>query len=191
VARERAYRDGTHRRQWEVPASPELADVLAALELPAGSEALDVGCGTGADAVFMARAGLSVIGVDISPTALGLARERAERAGVMVRWLAADVLELPLEDASLDLVTDRGCLHHIADADRPRYTAEIGRVLRPGGLLVIRDMCETGRHMHAVTPERARDQFHEPHFRVRHAAEFELVGRERALRAMLAIVERR
>lgn len=95
-----------HERQWDTPwPSPELAGVVAALEFPAGSVALDIGCGTGADAVFLARCGLAVTGVDVSEAALELAEKRARQAGVRVRWLVGDALDLPVDAESVDLAT--------------------------------------------------------------------------------------
>jgi ubiquinone/menaquinone biosynthesis C-methylase UbiE len=188
---ERAYREGSHEGRWETPwASPELAGALAVLALPRGSTALDVGCGTGADAVFMGAAGLDASGVDLSATALELATRRAAAAGVRVRWLAGDALALPVEAGSVDLVTDRGCLHHLPDDVRARYAAEAFRVLRPGGLLLVRGMSEEGRHKHPVTEEAIRAWFAAPRCAVRHAGPFDMVGPGGSVPATLALVER-
>lgn len=188
---DRAYRDGTHECQWDTPwAAPELAGALSVIRPPRGSRALDIGCGTGSDAVFMAALGLSVTGVDLSLTALELAEQRARTAGVEVQWLAGDALSLPVASGSIDLATDRGCLHHIPDADRPRYASEVFRVLRPGGLVLLRGMSEAGRHKYPVTPEAVRAHFAEPMFTVRHAGPFDMVGGSGFTPATLAIVER-
>jgi ubiquinone/menaquinone biosynthesis C-methylase UbiE len=128
----------------------ELAGFLAGLTEPP-RRALDLGCGTGADAVFLAEQGIHAAGLDASSTALEHARARAEQHGVVVDWILGDVLHLPLEDGSVDLVLDRGCLHHVADADQSRYAAEVARVLRPGGTLLVREMNQPGHHEHAVS----------------------------------------
>ena len=57
--------------------------------------AVDLGCGSGTDAIYLASKGFDVTAIDIAPTALSLGREKAERAGVKVRWLLANVLSLP------------------------------------------------------------------------------------------------
>ena len=144
---DRCYRDGSHREHWEAPAVPR--ELVKLLRKPqpggrswAGATALDVGCGSGLEAVYLARAGLHVIGVDSSRPALVLARERAWAAGVELDLRHGSALALPVEPASIDLALDRGCLHAIDREDRPAYTAEIARVLRPGGRFLLRGACE-------------------------------------------------
>lgn len=139
---DRCYRDGSHREHWEAPTvPPELVELVEATA-PRGAAdpatALDLGCGTGLEAVFLARNGHRVIAVDTSVTALALARERAVETGVEVRWSLGSALDLPLDDGSVDLVTDRGCFHIFEPEDRPEYAAEVSRVLRPGGRFLLR-----------------------------------------------------
>jgi SAM-dependent methyltransferase len=133
------YRTGSFRGMWDYRfPSQELVGTLAALGLPRGANALDAGCGAGTEAVYLASLGYHVSGVDWSATALSIAADRALRAGVRVRWRVGSVLDLPLPDGAFDFVNDRGCFHHVAEADRPAYAREVGRVLRPGGRLLIR-----------------------------------------------------
>lgn len=144
---DRSYRDGSYLLHWEAPAVPSelvavVAELLAALAAagrpPGSATALDVGCGAGLEAVHLAEAGLRVIAVDSSRPALELARERAEAAGVALDLRPGSALALPVASASIDLALDRGCLHGIDREDRPAYAAEIARVLRPGGRLLLR-----------------------------------------------------
>ena len=140
----------------------ELAGFLTGMPSLPG-RALDIGCGTGADAVFLAQQGIDVVGLDLSATALDQARSRADRAGVQVEWVQADALALPLEDASIDLALDRGHLHHVLPHDQPRYVAEVARVLRPGGSLLVREINVVGHHAHAVDETALRAMLaHEP-----------------------------
>jgi SAM-dependent methyltransferase len=67
--------------------------------------ALDIGCGEGADAIWLARSGWTVTAIDISKVAIGRAREAGELAGVTVEWLVGDVLEVPFPARSFDLVS--------------------------------------------------------------------------------------
>jgi SAM-dependent methyltransferase len=136
---DRSYRDGSYLEHWEAPeVPPELAALAASGALPAGGTALDIGCGSGLEAVFLARTGFSVIGVDSSRPALELARERARAAGVELDLRHGSALALPVDPGSIDLALDRGCLHSIEREDRSSYAAEIARVLRPGGRLLLR-----------------------------------------------------
>jgi SAM-dependent methyltransferase len=67
--------------------------------------ALDIGCGEGADAIWLARSGWSVTAIDISKVAIGRAREAGELAGVTVEWVVGDALEVPFPARSFDLVS--------------------------------------------------------------------------------------
>lgn len=134
-----AYRSGHHAEHWEADWVPqELAMMVAAGWVPAGGVVLDVGCGGGIEAIFMASQGFRTIGVDRSAAALEIARERASAAGVEVDWRQGDALALPVEPGSVDLALDRGCFHVIARKRRRAYAREIARVLRPGGKLLLR-----------------------------------------------------
>lgn len=187
---ERAYTDGLHEQQWDTPwSSPELAGFLTGVgELP--GTALDLGCGTGGDAVYLAERGIETIGLDISPTALEIARKRAARSGVQVTWVEGDVLELPFPDGSIDLVTDRGCLHHITLEDQGRYANEVARILTPGGRLLIREMNEAGRHKHAVTEDSIRSMISGLPLRVALIVPFEMLGPHGSAHATLAMIQR-
>lgn len=140
---DRAYRDGSYLDHWEAPEVPaELAALVAtgpaAGVVPEAGTVLDVGCGAGLEAVWLARRGFRVIGVDSSPGALERARERSAEAGVGVDWRLGSAYRLPVDDGSIALALDRGCLHGIDREDRPDYAAEIERVLAPGGMLFLR-----------------------------------------------------
>jgi len=187
---DRAYAEGRHEHQWDTPwSSPELAGFLAGLpELP--RTALDLGCGTGGDAVFLAQLGIEATGLDLSPAALELARERAEHAGVQVEWVEGDVLDLPFPDAHVELVTDRGCLHHVPHEQQPRYAREVARVLRPGGTLLIREMNEAGRHKHAVTEEQVRTMVEGLPLCVASIVPFDMVGPHGSRSATLSVIRR-
>jgi ubiquinone/menaquinone biosynthesis C-methylase UbiE len=134
-----AYQGGVHQSQWDYDyPSQELIGALSILNLPNGSTALDLGCGGGRDAIFLAQMGLSTSGVDLSSVAVEIASARAREASVDVSFCEGDVLDLPFSDAAFSLVTDRACFHHIRDEDRPIYVREVCRVLKSGGHLLIR-----------------------------------------------------
>jgi SAM-dependent methyltransferase len=128
-----------------------LALLLQAADLFRGADVLDLGCATGWLTLSLADLGCHVIGADISPQAIALARQvqagRATRPGGSARFVAYDGRRLPLEDGSLDRVVCFDAFHHVRD---PAATlAELARVLRPGGRIA---MVEPGPN-HSRTPQ--------------------------------------
>jgi SAM-dependent methyltransferase len=107
--------------------------VAEVAELPAG-RALDVGCGEGADAVWLARRGWSVVAIDVSDVAVGRARAAATRESVAVEWICGDALGTSLPVAAFDLVS----LQYPA---LPKQAGDLAvqallAALRPGGVLL-------------------------------------------------------
>src|SRR5205823_4770937 len=91
---ENRYRAG-ERPPWDTGrVSAELVRRLTQFPVPPG-RAVELGCGTGTNAVWLAQHGFEVTAIDISPTAIAQAEQSARGAGVAVRFLAADVTELP------------------------------------------------------------------------------------------------
>jgi SAM-dependent methyltransferase len=103
-----------------------------------GLRVLDVGCGDGTFAVAAAIRGASVTAVDRSEPMLGAARRRAADAGVEVCFKQADVRRLPFDDGAFDVVLAVAVLCFVEDA--AGAVAEMGRVLAPGGRLVLGDL---------------------------------------------------
>jgi SAM-dependent methyltransferase len=105
----------------------ELADL-------APGRALDVGCGEGADAIWLARRGWTVTAIDVSEVAVSRAREAAEREGVAVEWRRGDALDVTLPARSFDLVS----LQYPALPKAPGEAAvrNLLDTVRPGGLLL-------------------------------------------------------
>jgi SAM-dependent methyltransferase len=114
--------------------NPNGALVAEVSALPPG-RVLDVGCGEGADAVWLARNGWDVTALDVSQVALDRAALRARRAGVQVRWTRAGLAEAPLSPGEFDLVSAQ------YPALRRTPTNEAERALlaavAPGGLLLV------------------------------------------------------
>jgi SAM-dependent methyltransferase len=120
--------------------------------LPAG-RALDVGCGEGADAVWLARQGWDVTALDVSHVALQRAAQHAEQAGVRVRWIHAGLLEAALSPGSFDLVSAQYPVLRRTpanDAERALCAA-----VAPGGTLLV-------VHHADMDPEEARARGFDP-----------------------------
>jgi demethylmenaquinone methyltransferase/2-methoxy-6-polyprenyl-1,4-benzoquinol methylase len=115
-------------------------------EVEPGSDALDVCCGTGDMALELRRRigpDGRVVGCDFSESMLELARRKSGELGLPVEFGWADALELPYGDASFDAVTIGFGARNLADL--PRGLAEMARVLRPGGRLVILEITRPQR----------------------------------------------
>lgn len=97
---------------------------------------VDLGCGSGTDAIFLARQGFDVTGIDISPTALGQAEEKARKAGISVRWVLADVTAPP-KIGPYDFIYDRGCYHNVRDQNLEAYIETVRRFSHAGTKLLV------------------------------------------------------
>jgi SAM-dependent methyltransferase len=117
-----AYRLG--RAPWEIGPRVELVDLVTSGRLRPG-RAVDLGCGTGANALFLAEHGFDVTGVDFSTVALAKARAAAERAGRAVSFVEGDLTALRHDIGRFDLLVDYGTLDDFAPADRDRYVDNV------------------------------------------------------------------
>ncbi|MFD8012009.1 class I SAM-dependent methyltransferase [Streptomyces sp. NPDC058955] len=102
--------------------------------LQGGGRALDLGCGPGRNALYLASLGYTVDAVDLSATAIGWAQERARQNGVeTIRFTCGNAFAPGTVEGPYDLVYDSGCLHHLPPHRRVSYLALLDRVLAPGG----------------------------------------------------------
>jgi SAM-dependent methyltransferase len=127
---------GERDRIWSGRVNVQFADVVA--DLPPG-RALDLGCGEGADAVWLAEQGWEVVAVDISETALGRAKKEATSRGIAgrIQFVQLDLSD-DFPDGTFDLVSAQ-FLHSTVRLDRQPILVNAAAALRPGGLLVIVD----------------------------------------------------
>ncbi|AKU92627.1 class I SAM-dependent methyltransferase [Vulgatibacter incomptus] len=125
---DRMYR---HRKAAPWSGEPNVLLAETAADLPPGA-ALDVGCGEGADAIWLAKCGWTVTAVDHSNVALDCARE-ADSAG-QVRWLQADLLDWQPPSEAYDLVSAH--FLHVAPEERGGFFGRLAMAVRPGGTLL-------------------------------------------------------
>lgn len=121
-----------HEHLWS--AAPNRVLVVEIDDLPPG-RALDLACGEGQNAIWLAAQGWDVVGVDFSEVAISRARARAEREGVDVRFVCADLLEYAPERASYDLVLL--LFLHLGAAERRTVLGRATEALAPGGTLLL------------------------------------------------------
>jgi SAM-dependent methyltransferase len=123
--------------------------------------ALELGCGTGTNSVWLAQQGFEVTGIDVAPLAVDQAEQRAGAAAVTVRFIVADLFRLPDWDGAFEFFFDRGC-YHAARREAPKqYAPAVARMLASGGRGLI--LAGNARESHdpgppVVTEEEIRDE---------------------------------
>jgi SAM-dependent methyltransferase len=126
----------------------DAAEILALLDLPAGSRILDAPCGHGRIAKRLAAAGMTVTGVDLTPAYLALARANPDLPANAVSYIEGDVRDLPVDGPFDGVVCWLNSFGYYDDADCHRVLSEFHRVLRPGGTVAIDTMHHDGGVRH-------------------------------------------
>jgi cyclopropane fatty-acyl-phospholipid synthase-like methyltransferase len=113
---------------------------------------LDIGCGTGEHALFFAREGYEVWGIDSAPLAIRKAQEKAAARGLRVHFLVLDALDLNRLNRKFDTVTDSGLFHTLSDEDRLLFVNTIADTLSVGGKYFM--LCFSDRESAGYGPRR-------------------------------------
>jgi cyclopropane fatty-acyl-phospholipid synthase-like methyltransferase len=136
---DRAY---TETPPWDIgrpqPMIRELAD-----NAEIAGHVLDLGCGTGENALYLAERGYEVVGVDWAARAIASARAKATERRLSARFEVADALDLAVPPEPFDTVIDCGLFHVFSDDERVRYRESLARVIRSGGTYLM--MCFSER----------------------------------------------
>jgi len=127
-----SYRSGP--APWDL-GRPQPAVVRLADRDAFSGSVLDAGCGTGEQALEIATRGCEVLGIDIAPTAIAQAREKAAGRQINATFLVGDALELERLARTFDRVLDVGLFHTFDDDERGTYVESLGSVTRPGSVL--------------------------------------------------------
>jgi cyclopropane fatty-acyl-phospholipid synthase-like methyltransferase len=123
---------------------------------------LDIGCGSGENALFFAQEGLEVWGIDSSPLAIQKAQEKGAQRGLTAHFLVLNALELAKIDRTFDTATDSGLFHTLSDEDRPLFVKNLAAILSPKGsyfMLCFSDREPAGYGPRRITEREIRETF--------------------------------
>jgi SAM-dependent methyltransferase len=191
---------------WNLEEPPGLLVELVESGRIAPCDAVDLGCGAGNYAVWLAGRGFRMTGIDLSSKALELAARQADARGVACRFAAADMTgELRDLQGRFDFAYDWEVLHHVFPEQRERYAANVHRLLRPGGRYLSVCFSEEdagfgGTDKYRTTPlgttlyfsseQEVRELF-EPLFQIGELRTIEVAGRYQPHKAVMALMTRR
>ena len=145
---------------WDTGITPPEVTELVEEEQVTPGRVLDLGCGTGTNAIYMARHGWDAVGVDFSTLAVLQARWKARRAGLRCRFHRSGVTDMPFLTQPFDLVLDIGCLHSIPRAERTHYAGEVRRLVVPSGRYMLYAFLPRGaRSTRGISPDEIVDLF--------------------------------
>jgi cyclopropane fatty-acyl-phospholipid synthase-like methyltransferase len=116
---------------WDIGPREELVALVESHRIPPG-RAIDLGCGAGANAIFLAQHGFNVTGVDFAEAAIELACRRAAEAGVQVRFVVDDLTRLRRVTGPFDFLLDYGVLDDLHARQRQLYIDNMLPLTRPG-----------------------------------------------------------
>jgi cyclopropane fatty-acyl-phospholipid synthase-like methyltransferase len=136
---------------WDI-GRPQPAIVRLADEGAVSGPVLDLGCGTGENALFLASRGFDVVGVDLAPRALARARDKARERALDATFLEWDGLKVDELGRAFGTAVDVGMFHTLADEERPVYATHLRDALAPGGRCFL--LCWSDRNRWGFGPRR-------------------------------------
>lgn len=159
---EAAYRE---LPPWEIGSAQPVVAQMAS-EASMVGPVLDVGCGTGENALELARQGLEVVAVDSSSAAIELARAKAADRSIPVQFVVADAHQLAAElGRRFPTVMDSALLHVIDD--KPGYAEQLARVIRPAGRLILLEISDQADIPYPkISEAEIRAAFAPPHWHI-------------------------
>ena len=144
------------------PLAKSLQDVVEGDGALAPGTALDLGCGTGDNSIYLAKHGWQVTGVDFVAKAVVKARAKAEASNVAVDFAQADVTRLSSEGigSNFGLIVDNGCLHGMSPEDRDAYVREVTAVAAPDARLLLVEFVTAGSYgVPGIDPDEVKRRF--------------------------------
>jgi len=191
---------------WNIETPPDVLVELVESGKVKPCKTIDLGCGTGNYAIYLASIGFYVTGIDISPTAIKIAKENAKKKGVKCIFLVTDVLgNLDEVKETFDFAYDWELLHHIFPEQRKKYVENVYRILNPKGKYL--SVCfsekevefggsgkyrETrlGTILYFSSEDELRDLF-KPYFNIKKLKTIGIRGKRATHRANYAFMERK
>lgn len=178
---------------WHYPGlDPDVFNTLARLNIVGGSF-LDLGTGTGTQAVELSRRGFDVVGTDISEPALNLAREYAQKEEMPVNFMFDNILSTRFNKNRFDYVLDRGCFHILKPDQRELYIRTLHTIIKRRGVLFLkcfRSDEPTTEGPYRFSESEIRALF-SPHFELASCAETDFHGRRDPLpRALFCVLKK-
>jgi SAM-dependent methyltransferase len=146
---------------WDI-GGPQPAIVRLASKGEFAGTVLDAGCGTGENALHVAKLGLSVLGVDVAETASAIARKKAVDRGIEAEFAVADAFQLGRLGRTFQTVMDCGLFHTFNAEERPEYVASVASVTEHGGTLHLLCFSDEGPENvpHPISREELKAAFH-------------------------------
>jgi len=191
---------------WNIETPPDVLVELVKSGKVKPCKTIDLGCGTGNYAIYLASIGFDVTGIDISPTAIKIAKENAKKKGVKCDFLVTDVLgNLDEVKETFDFAYDWELLHHIFPEQRRKYVENVYRILNSKGKYLSvcfseKDPQFGGSGKHRQTPlgtilyfsseDELRDLF-KPYFNTKEIKTIEIRGKPTPHLANYAFMERK
>ena len=119
---------------WNIEIPPEEIVNLVESGMVTPCKTIDIGCGAGNYALYLAEKGFEVTGIDISPTVINLARKNADTKKIISNFIVADILGdlSEIVNKPFDFAYDWEVLHHIYPVDRDIFAVHVHRLLNPG-----------------------------------------------------------
>jgi cyclopropane fatty-acyl-phospholipid synthase-like methyltransferase len=156
---------------------------------------LDIGCGTGEQALFFAQEGYEVVGIDATPLAIRKAQEKAAERGLTVDFRVLNARDVLTLNRKFGTVIDSGFFHTLSNEDRPVYVKNLAAVLSPAGnyfMLCFSEREPGGYGPRRITEQEIRDSFRDG-WAIRYImpATFESHTRAEGSRAWLAAISKK
>ncbi|MGB9591378.1 MAG: class I SAM-dependent methyltransferase [Candidatus Kryptoniota bacterium] len=144
-----------HHPRWDTGITPpELVEFVQ--NHPPGN-ALELGCGSGTNAIFLAQNGWMVTAVDFSLIAISRAKRKSARLPFSIKWICADVCNLTMIQESFNLILDIGCFHGLNPNQKQKYIRQLDRFLSAGGTFLLYGFINTGVNTAAITDKDIKD----------------------------------